>query len=157
VGWAIEPRKIQIAEAEAVDSAEGNMGGADIARRCRSAVVEDPITHEGSTSEPESFDERVVRVCAIQTRQDVKLLCYLMQSAVTKLHTIMWFIFYREKVTGARPDRRERYSRRRPPDAARRALRCRNWPTATTAAFPPCAAPRAPPDLYLDRRQQETS
>jgi DNA invertase Pin-like site-specific DNA recombinase len=36
-----------------------------------------------------------------------------------------------------------RNSRRRPPDAARRALCCRNWPTATTAALPPCAAPRA--------------
>jgi DNA invertase Pin-like site-specific DNA recombinase len=34
------------------------------------------------------------------------------------------------------PQRRSK----RPPDAARRALRCRNWPTATTAAFPPCAA-----------------
>jgi DNA invertase Pin-like site-specific DNA recombinase len=27
-----------------------------------------------------------------------------------------------------------RHSRKRPPDGARRALRCRNWPTATTAA-----------------------
>jgi DNA invertase Pin-like site-specific DNA recombinase len=24
---------------------------------------------------------------------------------------------------------------------------CRNWPTATSVAFPPCAVPRAPPDL----------
>ena len=36
-----------------------------------------------------------------------------------------------------------RHNTRRPPDAARRELRCRNWPTATTAAYPPCAAPRA--------------
>jgi DNA invertase Pin-like site-specific DNA recombinase len=27
-----------------------------------------------------------------------------------------------------------RHSRKRPPDGARRARRCRNWPTATTAA-----------------------
>ena len=46
-----------------------------------------------------------------------------------------------------------RHSRKRPPDAARRARRCRNWRTATTAAYLRCAAPRAPPDLYLDRRQ----
>ena len=31
-------------------------------------------------------------------------------------------------------------NRKRPPDGARKALRCRNWRTATTAAFPPCAA-----------------
>src|SRR5947209_7509705 len=36
-------------------------------------------------------------------------------------------------------------SRKRPPDGARRALRCRNCPTATTGAFPPCAALPAPP------------
>jgi hypothetical protein len=53
VWGAIEPRKLPIAEAEAVDSAEGNMGSAATARRCRSAVVEDPVTHEWSTSEPE--------------------------------------------------------------------------------------------------------
>ena len=45
------------------------------------------------------------------------------------------------------PSRRP--NRRRPPDGARRALRCRNWPTATTAAFPPCAA--LPADLQLGR------
>jgi hypothetical protein len=38
------------------------------------------------------FDERVVRVCAIQTRQDVALLCHLMSSAISKLHTIMLFV-----------------------------------------------------------------
>jgi DNA invertase Pin-like site-specific DNA recombinase len=37
-----------------------------------------------------------------------------------------------------------RHSRKRLPDGARRALRCRNWRTATTAAYPPCAAPRGP-------------
>jgi DNA invertase Pin-like site-specific DNA recombinase len=36
---------------------------------------------------------------------------------------------------------------KRPPDGARRALRCRSWPTATTAAFPPCAARRAPREI----------
>jgi DNA invertase Pin-like site-specific DNA recombinase len=35
---------------------------------------------------------------------------------------------------------------KRPPGDARRALRCRNWRTATIAAYRPCAAPRAPPD-----------
>jgi len=39
-----------------------------------------------------------------------------------------------------------RHSRKRPPDAARRALRCRNWRTATTAAYPQYAAPRAAHD-----------
>jgi hypothetical protein len=51
MGWAIEPRKDYIAEAEAVDTAEGDMCGAGIARRRRSAVVEDPITHERSASD----------------------------------------------------------------------------------------------------------
>jgi hypothetical protein len=41
---------------------------------------------------------------------------------------------------------------KKPPDAARRALRCRNWWTATTAAFPPCAAPHVTHDPYLDCR-----
>jgi hypothetical protein len=40
-------------------------------------------------------------------------------------------------------------NRKRPPDGARRPLRCRNWPTATTAALPPCAAPRAPPRFCI--------
>ncbi|MFZ3235424.1 MAG: hypothetical protein WA417_11875 [Stellaceae bacterium] len=30
----------------------------------------------------------------------------------------------------------------------RRALRWKNWPIATTAAFPPCAAPPAPKPVY---------
>jgi DNA invertase Pin-like site-specific DNA recombinase len=38
-----------------------------------------------------------------------------------------------------------RRSRRKPPDGAHRAPRCGNWQRATTAAFPPCAASRAPP------------
>ena len=41
-------------------------------------------------------------------------------------------------------------SRRRgkkPPDGARRALRCRNWRTATMSAYPRFAAPRAPLDI----------
>ena len=33
--------------------------------------------------------------------------------------------------------------RKRPPDGAHRVLHCRNWPTATTAAFPPCGGRRA--------------
>src|SRR6201998_2567322 len=45
-----------------------------------------------------------------------------------------------------------RHSRKRPPDGARRALRCRNCPTATTAAYPPCAAPRARHDLINQTR-----
>ncbi len=43
-----------------------------------------------------------------------------------------------------RPLPSRRNSRKRPPDAVRRVLRCRNWPTATTAASPPCAAQRRP-------------
>jgi DNA invertase Pin-like site-specific DNA recombinase len=41
---------------------------------------------------------------------------------------------------GRPPSLTHRHSRKRPPDGARRARRCRNWPTATTAALPPCAA-----------------
>jgi hypothetical protein len=37
----------------------------------------------------------------------------------------------------------DRPNRKRPSDGARRALRCRNWRTANTAAYPPCGAPRA--------------
>jgi DNA invertase Pin-like site-specific DNA recombinase len=36
---------------------------------------------------------------------------------------------------------KHRHSRKRPPAGVRRALHCRNWPTATTAAYPPCVAP----------------
>jgi len=39
-----------------------------------------------------------------------------------------------------------RPSRKRPPDGARRSRRCRNWRTAATVAYPPCAAPRAQPN-----------
>jgi hypothetical protein len=35
-------------------------------------------------------------------------------------------------------------NRKRPPDDVREALRCKNWRTATTSAYPPYAAPRAP-------------
>jgi Resolvase, N terminal domain len=57
--------------------------------------------------------------------------------------------------TGAAPRPREsiwggpfpsQRNRKRPQDGARRALRCRNWRIATTAAYPPCAAPPAPRD-----------
>jgi DNA invertase Pin-like site-specific DNA recombinase len=50
----------------------------------------------------------------------------------------------RGKHMGRPPFLRHRNSRKRPAGGAQRALRCRNWPTATTAAYPPCAAPRAP-------------
>ena len=43
---------------------------------------------------------------------------------------------------GRPPSLKHRPNRRRPPDGARGALHCRSWPTATTAAYPPCAAPR---------------
>src|SRR3954447_3417797 len=36
-----------------------------------------------------------------------------------------------------RPPSSHRHSRKRSPDGARRARRCRNWRTATTAAYPP--------------------
>ena len=51
-GVLLSRESSKFAEAEAVDSAEGNKGGAVTARRRRSAVVEDPITHERSPSEP---------------------------------------------------------------------------------------------------------
>ena len=41
------------AEAETVDTVEGNMCGSAIARSRRSAVVEDPITCKGSMPEAE--------------------------------------------------------------------------------------------------------
>jgi DNA invertase Pin-like site-specific DNA recombinase len=48
----------------------------------------------------------------------------------------------RGKHMGRPPFPQHRHSRKRPPDGARRALRCRNWRTATTVAYPPCGAPR---------------
>ena len=48
------------------------------------------------------------------------------------------------------PSSKHPNSRKRPPDGARTALRCRNWQIATTAASPTCAAPRAP--LAFDNR-----
>jgi DNA invertase Pin-like site-specific DNA recombinase len=39
-----------------------------------------------------------------------------------------------------RPPSLTHLNRKRPADGARRVLRCRNWPTATTAASPPCVA-----------------
>jgi DNA invertase Pin-like site-specific DNA recombinase len=48
---------------------------------------------------------------------------------------------------GRHPSLSHRHSRERPPDGARRARRCKNWPIATTAAYPPCAARREQPDL----------
>jgi hypothetical protein len=49
------------------------------------------------------------------------------------------------KHMGRPPSLTRRRSRKRPPDGARRALRCRNWRTATTAAYPLFDAPRALP------------
>ncbi len=46
------------------------------------------------------------------------------------------------KSMGRPPSLTHRPNRKRPPDAARRARRCRNWPIATTVALPPCAVPR---------------
>src|SRR5260370_31542424 len=45
-GGLLSRESAKIAEAEAVDTAEGDMCGAGIARRRRSPVVEDPITHD---------------------------------------------------------------------------------------------------------------
>ena len=50
-GGLLSRERHNIAEAEAVDSAEGNMCGSAIARNRRSAVVEDPITPKGNASE----------------------------------------------------------------------------------------------------------
>src|SRR4051812_8423013 len=43
-----------------------------------------------------------------------------------------------------RPPSSHRHSKMKPPNGAQRALHCRNWPTATTAAYPPCAERHAP-------------
>jgi DNA invertase Pin-like site-specific DNA recombinase len=40
-------------------------------------------------------------------------------------------------------------SRKRPPNGACRALRCKNWRIAATAAYPQCAAPCASLEPYL--------
>ena len=48
----IEPRNGDIAEAETFKTVEGNMCGAAIARRRRSAGVEEPITQERIVLEP---------------------------------------------------------------------------------------------------------
>jgi DNA invertase Pin-like site-specific DNA recombinase len=44
-----------------------------------------------------------------------------------------------------RPPSLNRPNRKRPPDGARRALRCKNWRTATTSGYPPFDAQRALP------------
>jgi DNA invertase Pin-like site-specific DNA recombinase len=56
---------------------------------------------------------------------------------------------------GRPPSLRHRHNRKRPPDGARRVLRCRNWPTATTAASPPCAARPEPLDGRLVEAEAE--
>src|SRR5215472_9803105 len=48
----------------------------------------------------------------------------------------------RQKSKGGTWDGPLWHSAKRPRAAARRARRCWNWPTATTAAYPSCAAPR---------------
>jgi DNA invertase Pin-like site-specific DNA recombinase len=61
----------------------------------------------------------------------------------------------RGQAMGRPPYLTHRHSKKRPPNGARRALRCRSWPTATTAASPPCAALHAahePAPLGLVRR-----
>jgi hypothetical protein len=52
-GGLLSRESYKVAEAEAVDRAEGNMCGSDIARGRCSAVVEDPITYERIMSEAE--------------------------------------------------------------------------------------------------------
>jgi DNA invertase Pin-like site-specific DNA recombinase len=42
-----------------------------------------------------------------------------------------------------------RANRKRPSGGVRRARRCRNWQTATSAAYPPCAARRGPHEARL--------
>ena len=50
-GRLLSRERYYAAEAEAVDIAEGNNVWTRYARVYRSAVVEDPITHKGKTSE----------------------------------------------------------------------------------------------------------
>jgi len=52
-GGLLSRESHKVAEAEAVDTVEGNMCGPVTARVRRSAVVEDPITYKGSMSEAE--------------------------------------------------------------------------------------------------------
>jgi DNA invertase Pin-like site-specific DNA recombinase len=53
-----------------------------------------------------------------------------------------------KRIVDAKAQFRSLAEQKRPPDGARRARRCRNWPTATTAAFPPCGERR---DLSHDQ------
>src|SRR4029077_5095824 len=46
--------------------------------------------------------------------------------------------------------------RKRPTDAVHRALRCKNWRTATTSGYRPFAATRAPPNLYPPMTEQSS-
>jgi DNA invertase Pin-like site-specific DNA recombinase len=48
-----------------------------------------------------------------------------------------------------RPPTLTRRSRKRPLDGVRRALRCKNWRTATTSGYQPSAASPAPPDRLI--------
>jgi DNA invertase Pin-like site-specific DNA recombinase len=56
-----------------------------------------------------------------------------------------------------RPPSLTRHSTKRPPGGARRARRCRNWPTATTAAYPPRAAQHAPREQAPPRRARSSA
>jgi solute carrier family 10 (sodium/bile acid cotransporter), member 7 len=59
----------------------------------------------------------------------------------------------REESTWADPFPQPQSNRKRPPDGARTARRCRNWPTATTAAFPPCGARHEQPRFCIRTAQ----
>jgi hypothetical protein len=50
-GWANEPRKLPLAEAETVDIVEGNMSNAEMRGAAALPWSEDPITHERIASE----------------------------------------------------------------------------------------------------------
>ena len=52
-GGLLSRERHKDAEAETVDTVEGNMCGSVIARSRRSAVVEDPITYKGNMPEAE--------------------------------------------------------------------------------------------------------
>ena len=52
-GGILSRESSEVTEAEAVPSAEGNLTGAAMQGADTPSVVQDPITHKGSRSEPE--------------------------------------------------------------------------------------------------------
>jgi|SRR6516162_3542850 hypothetical protein len=82
----------------------------------------------------------------------VKKICYGRRWKRSSIWAIRWCGWLARSIGGfwidalpwVAPLPSHRHCRKRTPDAARSALRCRNWRAAMTSAYPPCAARPAP-------------